>query len=1244
MADFRKLALEFVLSDNAVRKQGIAKESATIIENDPRPDNAIARWSQSIQPWIASRGDDTMDDGEGEAEGDLIARSNAMSFLADTLEVLDPKLLKASKVATLIHFFGNMFDFDVKAGVLPAAKALTHLSNMDNFQATDGDKIISSICTLKDDFKLQLSETRSVIYDLITRLINRPDVANDLQYRHGSTAGFMTDLLQLCRNERDPKCLLTWFGILKTFIADFSPATELVEEIFNVFSAYFPISLRTSQHPSGITADDLKLALRGCFSAHYRLASLTIPYLVGRLDSGDSITVNVKLDILKTIKACLDNYSHVQQAIVPYVDKIWTSLKYEVRNGEIEDTIKGTIEVIRTLAEKLTDTDLRDFALTVQRDCLDDLANPTYAAGSGKLLVAVHGAKPSAFAMMVSPTLTHVKENLRHTRSSEHTRSLLALSNALLKLRAALVDPSMAAEDLQAFRSTEAAFVSLHREAYALPFHQATNPGAPKDVVSIGLEAIEGMGLLVVQPTASPGSKFGLMLREEQASEICTELSTFLFSAESDAGSESTAALVDQALLALQKAGSIFPLAFPKLVSDSFAFCREAASKSPDGLQASLHYILPKLAFIGCSELPKSENKTEHFVLLLGSFLTELKSTIHSKASAQAWVEYAIGIQVALRYYRDACETSLGRSIKAELRQGNERQQNEDAAREAEDPRFTTAHWVQYVSKRFPTLPTIQDQEDATSESGAQDSILEQLTRGDAAEQLIGDFILISLVVTRELYRRATSIVAADGNTGVSIGLSADFEDSSNGEQERQDRYLQLIADTAKFVVSQMSRRQQEGLSLIEEVPSLFHSNDLITQADTQSTSYRDLAQKNWVFDSNLGKTSPPAFPLSSLSQGRTVILSFGLLVPLQLPASIFDSSNDAEPAKGILYRILVAGLLFRDHASSSRSRAIVLAMLTSLANKCVAADMTDVLEILSSQMELVINASPENTNEAQLPRIDAVPGQDIDETRALLARPVFAVTAGILRKYKGGYLSKVIAAITQGPSDQKIGHILARRVGLLFRDQDCLHKQYNPKLFSPLWRQRAYVEIVKPMLAKAWGTGANSQDNTLVTANYSIAVLSAAQWLDFTIYEEDADDLIRLIICVARNIGAGPDLEAGLTVLLRICSSAPDRVKPFAKSVIQECGAVLEGKGESRNEQWMPAGFHQLDSTGRSSKQSRRLALRLLGALPAYCERRDLLAAASAVRRSLARASGDSVREIRRAALEARAAWDPIR
>lgn len=188
-----------------------------------------------------------------------------------------------------------MFKVDHKAGIMPAANALSRTVSMKAFQTQKANDIIASVCSLGEDFKNQVSETRATVYELLDHLVSNPDIASDLQYQHGAAAGFMTDLLQLCRNERDPKCLMSWFKILKTFLADYSPSQEVVDEIFSIFSAYFPISLRTSQHPSGITADDLKSALRECFAAHHRVASKAIPYLVARLDQGDTVTVNVKV-------------------------------------------------------------------------------------------------------------------------------------------------------------------------------------------------------------------------------------------------------------------------------------------------------------------------------------------------------------------------------------------------------------------------------------------------------------------------------------------------------------------------------------------------------------------------------------------------------------------------------------------------------------------------------------------------------------------------------------------------------------------------------------------------------------------------------------------------------------------------------------------------------------------------------------------------------------------------------------
>jgi DNA repair/transcription protein MET18/MMS19 len=166
---------------------------------------------------------------------------------------------------------------------------------MASFHAVQGTEILRDICKLAEDFRNLPPGTRLTAYELIHTLVTNNDVASDLEYTYGPTCGFMVDLFGLCRHERDPASLLKWFSILKTLLSHYSPSREVVEEVFNVYSAYFPISLRASNHPSGITADDLKASLRDCFSAHHKVARLAIPFLIQKLDQGDGVTVNVKV-------------------------------------------------------------------------------------------------------------------------------------------------------------------------------------------------------------------------------------------------------------------------------------------------------------------------------------------------------------------------------------------------------------------------------------------------------------------------------------------------------------------------------------------------------------------------------------------------------------------------------------------------------------------------------------------------------------------------------------------------------------------------------------------------------------------------------------------------------------------------------------------------------------------------------------------------------------------------------------
>lgn len=82
MADFRQLALEFVLEDDAAKRNSIAQKAATgqsifnhqvvaganavheEISSAPPASNPVARWVESVQPWMPGGDDDEMQNGQ----------------------------------------------------------------------------------------------------------------------------------------------------------------------------------------------------------------------------------------------------------------------------------------------------------------------------------------------------------------------------------------------------------------------------------------------------------------------------------------------------------------------------------------------------------------------------------------------------------------------------------------------------------------------------------------------------------------------------------------------------------------------------------------------------------------------------------------------------------------------------------------------------------------------------------------------------------------------------------------------------------------------------------------------------------------------------------------------------------------------------------------------------------------------------------------------------------------------------
>lgn len=117
MADFRQLALEFVLAEEEAKLTSLAQQSASELAKTPANSNPVARWVEAVQPWMPStNGDDEMADAFESTNwtarakgadahslpsvsrgGSHVDKSVALDYLSRTLDFLDKDLLKPSQ-------------------------------------------------------------------------------------------------------------------------------------------------------------------------------------------------------------------------------------------------------------------------------------------------------------------------------------------------------------------------------------------------------------------------------------------------------------------------------------------------------------------------------------------------------------------------------------------------------------------------------------------------------------------------------------------------------------------------------------------------------------------------------------------------------------------------------------------------------------------------------------------------------------------------------------------------------------------------------------------------------------------------------------------------------------------------------------------------------------------------------------------------------------------------------------------
>lgn len=706
----------------------------------------------------------------------------------------------------LVAFFGAMFDVDHKAGVMASATALSRIIDMKSFQPSSAVDIIEKLCSLKDDFPRQVASTRLGVYKLLKSLITSSEVQRDLVKRQSPSFEFMAQLIELCRNERDPDCLMVWFDIQTTFLTQFNPTPELLEEVYGAFKAYYPITLpRTAK--STITPEELKSRLRACFSCNSNLAKHTFPFLVGKLDQGDGVTVNVKIDVLKTIHACIEQYDDPKESVVPYANRIWGSLKYEVRNGEIEDTIWATLEVLKALTTRLDGDDLRDYILNVTRDCVGDLASAMYCGPAGRLLISVLSASPVAFVLMVAPTVTHIKENLRHPKSLTHSQDLFKLLGVVLQTRLLLMDLHIDEETQKDFAAVDSAFTSLYHDVFKSTLEKGVVPNPSDEDVKITTAAVHGAAILVCQkPTLTTMAAAGAetetksLLSNETCSEICNSLYSIISNYYGPHGglTPGTDEMVNKTTEALQRAIVAYPEGFQPLVMQyQNLLVSQRASSTEDRVEL-IQGFGSALAFIGCSEFPKSSKYgTFQFLCLSGAFIPELLLAIQNGSDPKIWCAAIASIQSVFRYFSDTL-------TKMEAKR--------DQIYNGAESKFADeyASWLEAMAK-YKGLLGMADGLGSTDYSELAADLPDSPTQAHKV------YLNIGYELIKTLYQLSTS-----GQQELS--LTSQYT-GQNGRFEHQ--YLHLLSGFGGFLIHELSEAQQLDMLFSKRALDLFHEGEL---------------------------------------------------------------------------------------------------------------------------------------------------------------------------------------------------------------------------------------------------------------------------------------------------------------------------------------------------------------------------------------------------------------------------------
>ena len=273
------------------------------------------------------------------------------------------------------------------------------------------------------------------------------------------------------------------------------------------------------------------------------------------------------------------------------------------------------------------------------------------------------------------------------------------------------------------------------------------------------------------------------------------------------------------------------------------------------------------------------------------------------------------------------------------------------------------------------------------------------------------------------------------------------------------------------------------------------------------------------------------------------------------------------------------------------------------------------------------------------LSRDEPLKGKSL-ESATVSITSLCAVAAGLVRRATGSQANSILEVLRDVPKVDRDGPYLSRRLEMVVQPRKSLKKE-EYAILKPLWLQRVYVKLVQPMIQIAVAPTKPEHDN-LIKFNYSLAVIGMAKHMEYVVFEQDVEQVLRVSIIVLQILQSGPDVEAALKIMSVIISEAPERAQSYLISIIKICINIFANRRtQQADPEWLPAEY--VKPTERGDLIDARCAehaLGIIGRLPLLFEHRHLSPCASILERELSLALGHGVRQVRETARIARKAW----